>query len=286
MNSRAEIARAWDLFHLGSFQAEADFCCRFAIQRLPSTPLDGNSPRRQEEKRRLGAWLAQNGGEKLAPVGRAHENIALSALRCRSKIGFPRHRDGLSRSRVCSSARCIHGRDACSRARRTRARVTTQNASSAFVTRHFAHGSTGSTSSLKSRATYLLHALSLASMEPWIAVCPHMVAGTLAVLIREVELGELGSCRNAAGSRHLASRTHDASRFYTQRAIAWRKALRGDWIPAMHLLDGLVARARCCTPRNHIHRSFAYQRRRWRIGRGWASRQTLSIASGDRLDRE
>ncbi|MGD0969538.1 MAG: LuxR C-terminal-related transcriptional regulator, partial [Candidatus Aquilonibacter sp.] len=33
------------------------------------------------------------------------------------------------------------------------------------------------------------------------------------------------------------------ARFYTQRALAWQKSLRGNWIPAMQLLDGAFALA-------------------------------------------
>ncbi|MGB6061177.1 MAG: hypothetical protein WBG27_05735, partial [Candidatus Aquilonibacter sp.] len=82
MGSRNEVARAWDLFHLGAF-AEVESL----LSSLPGSPeavrvLLWVAIRRgdTEAKRRFGAQLAQIGNEKLAPVGRAHENVALATL--------------------------------------------------------------------------------------------------------------------------------------------------------------------------------------------------------------
>ena len=56
-------------------------------------------------------------------------------------------------------------------------------------------------------------------------------------------------------------------RFYAQRALAWQKASRGDWIPAMHLLDS----------------AFAFAPDAMRRGLIFADRARISMAIGERI---
>jgi hypothetical protein len=91
MDARIEVTRGWDLFDLGAFAEVESF--------LSTLPKDSETERLllwiairrgdDESKRRLGAWLAENGTEKLASVGRAHENVALATLKLPRKDWLP-----------------------------------------------------------------------------------------------------------------------------------------------------------------------------------------------------
>ena len=150
---------------------------------------------------------------------------------------------GRSGGRVFARGYCLHRRRARRCPRDTLLQRSRRYPSSAFATRNFAHGSTDSVEQFERQATHLL------TRFPW----------------RQRKCGPrllLDCCRaarasrarsGARGARAYARKTlledivwpdeTTTARFYTQRALAWRKALRGDWIPAMHLLDGAFALA-------------------------------------------
>jgi len=91
------------------------------------------------------------------------------------------------------------------------------------------------------------------------------IAEMLAPLVREVELGELGVRAEELLERVVWPQEETAARFYAQRALAWRKAIRGDWIPAMHSLDAALALAPDATRRGLI----------------FADRSRISLAAGE-----
>jgi DNA-binding CsgD family transcriptional regulator len=240
MGSRVEIARAWDLFRLGDF-AEVEFLLSpfrndpEAVRVLLWVALRRND---MAAKHRFGSWLAEHGNSNLAAVGRAHENAACAAL------SLPLRNWLLPKSRWARSeiayARALIAfvegkpdrvRDELSEALpqvpEQRVRYAALRAWTDGLHEHF-----------ERQASHLLHALSLATQEDVDRMLVASIADSLAPLVREVELGELGVYAETLLERIVWPKEQTTSRFYTQRALAWQKALRGDWIPAMHLLDG------------------------------------------------
>ncbi len=240
MGSRVEVARAWDLFHLGNF-AEVEFLLSpyrdnaEAAQILLWVALRRGD---QQAKQQLGAWLAEHGGAKLAAVGRAHENVALSTQNlplkewlasdsrwalaeiayARALIAFTQGEAGKVREELAKALPQIPEQ---------RVRYAQLRAWIDGLNEHF-----------EKQSTQLLHALSLATKENVDRGLFARIAESLAPLVREVELGELGLYAEKLLGDISWPVERTEARFYTHRAIAWQKALRGEWIPAMHLLDG------------------------------------------------
>ena len=131
-----------------------------------------------------------------------------------------------------------------------------------------AHGSTDLSMHFERQATHLLHALSLALKE-------NVDRGLICDYCRAARASRARSrARRARPARGIAARSTlrgpnetATARFYTQRALAWRKALRGDWIPAMHLLDG----------------AFAFAPDAMRRGLIFADRARISMAIGEHV---
>ncbi|MGB6984559.1 MAG: LuxR C-terminal-related transcriptional regulator [Candidatus Aquilonibacter sp.] len=254
MDSRVEIARAWDLFHLGSFsEAEA------AVSSFPDEPEAIRlrlwvSMRRgdQVEVCRLGAWLAENGGEKFAAVGRAQQNIALATLRRPLE-------NWLTATSRWAQAEVAYGRALVAfmegppdqvRAELARALPQTIEQRVRYATlRAWIYGLY---EQFEKQATHLLHALSLALEGGADRSLTATIAGALALLMREIELGELAIRADTLLETVVWPLDRTMARFYAQRAIAWRKALHGGWIPAMHLLDGALSLAPDCARRGIV----------------------------------
>ena len=240
MGSRAEITRAWDLFHLGDF-AEVEFLLSpfrndpEAVRVLLWVALRRND---MAAKHRFGSWLAEHGNSNLAAVGRAHENAASAALSLPLKNWLvPKSRWAQSEVAYARALIAfIEGKpervrdelsEALPQAPEQRVRYAALRAWTDGLREHF-----------ERQAGQLLHALSLATQEDVDRMLVASIADSLAPLVREVELGELGVYAETLLERIVWPKEQTTSRFYTQRALAWQKALRGDWIPAMHLLDG------------------------------------------------
>ena len=245
MDSRVEVARGWDLFQLGAFAEVESYLS--TVPRNPETERlrlwiairRGDN----ESKRRFGAWLAENGNEKLAAVGRAHENVALATL------NLPR-KEWLSPTSKWAEAEIAYARalvafidDAPNDVRSHLASALPQIPEQRVRYAQLRAWIYALVDDFERQATHLLNALSLALRENVDHALTAIVAESLAPLVREVELGELGV--RAEELLEGVTWTHETAtaRFYTQRALAWRKALRGEWIPAMHLLDSAFALA-------------------------------------------
>jgi DNA-binding CsgD family transcriptional regulator len=240
MDSRVEVTRAWDLFHLGAFAEAESF--------LSAIPKDVETERLRlwianrrgdnESKRRFGEWLAENGGNKLAAVGRAHENVALAALNLPRKEWFSPTSKWAEAEVAFSRAVIAFIDDAPMEVRGHLAEALPQIPEQRVRYAQLRAWIYGLVDDFERQATHLLHALSLALKENVDRVLVVRIAESLAPLVREVELGELGvRAEELLGGVRWTQETATA-RFYAQRALAWRKALRGDWIPAMLLLDG------------------------------------------------
>jgi len=254
MDARVEVTRAWDLFHLGAFAEVESF--------LSTIPKDAETERLRlwiairrgdnESKRRFGAWLAENGNGKLAAVGRAHENVALATL------NLPR-KEWLTPSSKWAEAEVAYARalvafieDAPVDVRRHLAEALPQIPEQRVRYAQLRAWVYGLADDFERLASHLLHALSLALKENVDRVLTARIAESLAPLVREVELGELGDRAEELLERVAWPSETATARFYTQRALAWRKALRGDWITAMHLLDAALALAPDATRRGLI----------------------------------
>ena len=91
------------------------------------------------------------------------------------------------------------------------------------------------------QATHLLHALSLAQKKKSTAGYSRLLPNRSRLWCVKSSSANSGCTRNRCSSKFTWPAEQTTARFYTQRALAWRKALRGDWIPAMRLLDGAFA---------------------------------------------
>ncbi len=269
MDSRVEVARGWDLFQLGAFAEVESF--------LSNIPKSVETERLRlwiairrgddESKRRFGAWLAENDKGKLAAVGRAHENVALATL------NLPR-KEWLLATSKWAEAETAYARaliafidDAPMDIRRHLAEALPQIPEQRVRYAQLRAHVYGLVDDFERQATHLLHALSLALEENVDRVLTARIAESLAPLVREAELGELGLRAEELLERVVWPNETATARFYTQRALAWRKALRGDWIPAMHLLDAALALAPDATRRGLI----------------FADRSRISVAAGEHI---
>jgi DNA-binding CsgD family transcriptional regulator len=245
MGSRAEIARGWDLFRLGSFAEVDSLMCAIPDDpeavciRLWVAFRRGDI----EAKRTLSAWLAEHGGAKLASVGRAHENAALAALGLPLKPWMPGASKWAQAEVAYARALTAFIQDSPQKVREELSRALPQIAEQKVRYAALRAWISALHEQFEKQAAYLMHALSLGLKENVDRGLVAELAATLAHIVRDVDLGELGA-RAEELLEHVAWPSEaTAFRFYTQRAIAWRKALRGEWIPAMHLLDGAAALA-------------------------------------------
>jgi DNA-binding CsgD family transcriptional regulator len=269
MHSRTEITRAWDLFHLGAFSEAETVLSSFcddpeAVRlRLWASMRRGD----QEDICRLGAWLADNGGEKLAAIGRAQQNVALAALRRPLEEWF----DATSRwaqAEVAYARALVAFIDGVSaRVREELAQALPQTVEQRVRYATLRAWIYGVHEQFEKQAAYLLHALSLALDGNVDRGLQANIAAALAPLVRELELSELGERAEGLLTSVAWPRDATTSRFYTQRALAWRKTLNGNWIPAMHLLDGALAIAPDAARRGLI----------------FADRARVSIAAGESM---
>ena len=118
------------------------------------------------------------------------------------------------------------------------------------------------------QATHLLaRAFSSDDKKTSIVCYSRLLQSPLALLVREIELGELGLHAESLLEQITWPEEQTTARFYTQRALAWQKALRGDWIPAMRLLDG----------------AFAFAPDAMRRGLVFADRARISMAIGEHV---
>jgi DNA-binding CsgD family transcriptional regulator len=245
MHSRTEITRAWDLFQLGSL-AEADsLLLRLAADAEVVRLRLWIAMRRSdnEEKRRLGALLAESGNEKLAAVGRAHENAALAALQLPLEGWLPPTTRWAS-AEVAYARALVAYIDGDSRGVRDElAKALPQTIEQRIRYAALRAWVYGLHEQFEQQATHLLHSLSLAVDGAVDRMLVAHISEQVAVLIREIEVGELGLRAEELLESVAWPQDLTRFRFFTQRTLAWRKALRGNWIPAMHLLDGVVSLA-------------------------------------------
>jgi DNA-binding CsgD family transcriptional regulator len=245
MNSRAEITRAWDLFRLGAF-AEADlFLLQFPLDQEAVRVRLWMALRRgdQEAKRELGAWLAKHGDENLAAVGRAHENAALASFNLPLETWLPSTSRWAQAEIAYARALIEFIGSASSKVRDELAQALPQTSEQRVRFAALRAWVYGLQEQFEKQAVHLLHALSLAVSGDVDCMLVAHICEQLAVLIREVEVGELGVRADELLEAVVWPQDPTVFRFSTQRALAWRKALRGGWIPAMHLLDGALSLA-------------------------------------------
>ena len=272
MDARVEVTRAWDLFHLGAFAEVESF--------LSTLPKDPETERLRlwialrrgdnESKRRFGAWLAENDNGKLAAIGRAHENAALAALNLPRKEWLPPASKWAEAEVAYARALTAFIDGAPLDVRRHLAEALPQIPEQRVRYAQLRAWIYGLVDDFERQATHLLSALSLALKENVDRVLTVRIAESLAPLVREVELGELGNRAEELLERVAWPSETVTARFYTQRALAWRKALRGDWIPAMHLLDGALTLAPDAMRRGLV----------------FADRSRISLAAGEHISAE
>ena len=167
MNSRAEIARAWDLFQLGAF-AEADSLLR-RFPLMPRRSVSGSgwlfAAATMRKSDGLAHGLLITAATKLAAVGRAHENAALATLGSAAAKNGCRQRSRWASGRSCVCSRALsHSQTetlkACATNLRKRYHRTTEQRVRYAALRAWVYGLH---EQFEKQATHLLHALSLAA---------------------------------------------------------------------------------------------------------------------------
>jgi DNA-binding CsgD family transcriptional regulator len=272
MDARVEVTRAWDLFHLGAFAEVESF--------LATIPKNSETERLRlwiairrgdnESKRRFGAWLAENDNGKLAAVGRAHENVALASLNLQRKEWLPPTSKWAAAEVAYARALIAFIDDSPEDVRRHLAEALPQIPEQRVRYAQLRAWIYGLVDDFERQASHLLHALSLALSENVDQVLTVLIAEMLSPHLREVELGDLGLRAEELLERLVWPRETATARFYIQRALAWQKALRGDWIPAMRLLDAALSLAPDATRRGLI----------------FADRSRISLAAGEQISAE
>jgi DNA-binding CsgD family transcriptional regulator len=245
MGSRVEVTRAWDLFDLGNFAEVETLLSPLnddpeAVRLLLWVALRRGD---QEAKRKLGSWLAEHGDAKLAAIGRAHENVALATLDLPIREWLSSNSRWALAEVAYARALIAFTRGAAGKVREELAKALPQIPEQRVRYAQLRAWIDGLNDQFEKQATQLLHALTLAGKEGVDRGLFARIAESLAPLVREVELGELGLYAEKLLEEIPWPVERTAARFYTQRAIAWQKALRGEWIPAMHLLDGAFSLA-------------------------------------------
>ena len=259
MDSRAEITRAWDLFHLGAFsEAEAALLsfrgdprlCVYASGFRCAAAI-------QDEVCRLGAWLAENGGEKLAAVGRAQQNVALACSAATARgLAFSRHHDGRRAEVAYARALVAFIEGAPDQVREELAQSFTATAEQRVRYATLRAWVYGLYEQFEKQSTHLLHALSLALDSDVDRGLQASIAAALAPLARELELGELGERAEALlGSVVVASRCDDIALLYATRARVAQSAARRLDSRAASSRRRIGDCARCRAPRTDFRRS-------------------------------
>jgi DNA-binding CsgD family transcriptional regulator len=251
----AEISRGWDLFRVGAYAEAEELLLPFTHDAQAVRILLWIAIRRgdDERKRECGAWLAVHADESLAAVGRAHENVARAAQQsdlapwltpvsrwskaevayARALIAYIEDRPGDVRAAL--SQALPHTAE--QRVRYAQLRAWVKALGEDF----------------EAQAIGLAHALHLAIHHEIDAGHMAIIAEPLAALVREVELGDIGVHAEELLEQVRWPQDETVYRFHTQRALAWRKSLRGNWIQAIHLLDTALPLAPDAMRRGLIH---------------------------------
>ncbi len=245
MDARIEIARAWDLFREGAFTEAARSLAPRTLDPEAAHVLLWIALRKgdTEAKRQHGAWLAEHANGALAAVGRAHENVALATSQLQIKSWLTSTSKWALSEIAYAQALIAFISDEAHAARDALAAALPQTSEQRVRYAQLRAWIVGRDDRFDRQITYLMHALALAIKERVDRGLIARIAESLAPLVRELELGELGDHAEELLSSVPWPRDATTYRFYTQRALAWRHAVRGDWIRATGLLDATVALA-------------------------------------------
>ena len=242
---RIEIARGWDLFHLGAFdEAEASFLDQThddeAVRLLLWIAI-----RRGDvaKKLRYGEMLAQSEDVNLAAIGRAHENVALASSNQAPKSWLPAHSRFASAEVAYARAlvRFVHG--SADGIRVELSSVLPHTAEQRVRYAQLRAWAKALGEDFEGQAHLLAHALTIAIKEHVDRWLTSIVAGSLAVLARDIELRDIAEHVDEQLDRVAWPVDSSIYTFYGLRGMASRKAMRGEWIRAMHLLDEAAHRA-------------------------------------------
>ena len=242
MGSRAEITRAWDLFHLGAF-AEAESLLASIPEKPETIQIHLSIANRRDDydaKRKFGALLARCEEPRLATLGRANENSALAILGLPLNEWLPATSNWAKAEVAYSRAVIAFVGGTPDAVRSELAQALPQTAEQRVRYAALRAWLYGLREQFEKQGTFLLHALSLAIDQDVDRGLQASIAASLAPLARELDLQGLGDRAEALLGSVAWPQDISTSRFYTQRALAWRKALGGGWIPALHLLDGAL----------------------------------------------
>lgn len=252
---RHEIVRGWDLFRLGALAEAESLVTPLAHDVEALRLLLWIAIRRGdvEQKRHYGALLAQADDDNLAAIGRAHENVARASLRehtaewlspispaARAEVAYARALIAFIEERRTDLRTELSG--ALPHTMEQRVRYAQLRAWEPAISDEFVRQAVG-----------LIRALRLALDGDVDRTLIAIVASGLALLVREVELGDIAPAADELLARVEWPVDNTSYRFYGEWAIAWRKATIGQWIPAMTQLDNVLAIAPTNFSRALIH---------------------------------
>ena len=234
-----EVARGWDLFRLGAF-GEAESLVSTETHDLQAVRLLlWIAIRRGDAERKLqyGQVLAQATDPNLAAIGRAHENVALATMErdikpwhapssraaqaevayARALIAFMRGLPGAVRAELSSAL----PQSPEQRVRYAQLRAWSKALNDDFV----------------GQAHLLTQALGIGLKENVDRSLTAIIAGSLALIAREVDLEEIGTYTDSLLEQVEWPLDPSHYTFYAKWGMAWRNAVKGDWIRAMRMLD-------------------------------------------------
>lgn len=239
MRQRPEIARVWDLFRLGAFtEAEASLA---SLQHDPQAQriLLWIAIRRGDVENKLyfGSRLALCDDAELAAVGRAHENVALatSEQSPRPWLNPPTRWSQAEVAYARALFAFMRGENQQIRSELAQALPKTMEQRVRFA--QLRAWERALVDDFPAQARLLSHSLTLALDADVDHTLVAIIAGSLAIIVRELELGEVDGHIDELFGRIVWPADNSVYRFYAQRGMAWRHAVKGEWIRAMHLLD-------------------------------------------------
>jgi hypothetical protein len=191
----AGIARGWDLFHLGAFAEVESLLSNKTHDDEAVRLLLWIALRRgdAEAKCRFGALLAGSLNRNLAAVGRAHENVALTTLNLETKPWLSAELPWVQSEIAYAHALIAFMRGSEVDIRTELATAAPQNAEQRVRYSQLRAWAKALGDNFEDQAVHLMNALSRALDEKVDRALVAIIAGSLALVLREVDLGELGA---------------------------------------------------------------------------------------------
>lgn len=245
MNATGVFSRQWGLFHIGSY-AEAEAALRVHSDDLEAVRLRLWIALRRRDTNsifELSEHLSRSIDPEYACIGRAYENIARTSLGMEAKPWLPP-------TSAWSSSELAYARASVAFADGRTSEIAAELAAAPAISAEqrvkyiqLRAWAEALAENFERQAILLLNALTRALRDDLDAGGVAQIAHPLAVLLREMELGDLARHAEALLEQVFWPIDGTVDRFYAQRALAWRASLRGEWIVSLRMLDEALVSA-------------------------------------------